>query len=384
VSGPNQRYLFTSESVTEGHPDKVCDQISDAVLDAVLAADPRGRVACETMAKDRTVYVVGEITTTARPDVPQLVRDTLREIGYTDPASGLTPEDCEVVSNLTPQSPDIAQGVDTGGAGDQGLMFGFACDETSELMPFPIMMAHKLSLRLAEVRRKKILDFVRPDGKTQVTVEYEGFKPLRVDTVVVSTQHSRDVSNEAIHEGVKQYVIKSVIPAHMLDQKTKYFINPTGRFEIGGPKGDSGLTGRKIIVDTYGGMAHHGGGSFSGKDPTKVDRSATYMARYIAKNIVAAGLAQRVEVQLAYAIGVADPVSVMVNTYGTGQVDNGRLGELIRKHFQLTPRGIIQSLDLLRPIYKKTAAYGHFGRPEPDFTWERTDKAAILRREAGL
>ncbi|MGD0921425.1 MAG: methionine adenosyltransferase [Terriglobia bacterium] len=384
MSGPNQRYLFTSESVTEGHPDKVCDQISDAVLDAVLAADPRGRVACETMAKDRTVYVVGEITTTARPDVPQLVRDTLREIGYTDPASGLTPEDCEVVSNLTPQSPDIAQGVDTGGAGDQGLMFGFACDETSELMPFPIMMAHKLSLRLAEVRRKKILDFVRPDGKTQVTVEYEGFKPLRVDTVVVSTQHARDVSNEAIHEGVKQHVIQSVIPAHMLDQNTKYFINPTGRFEIGGPKGDSGLTGRKIIVDTYGGMAHHGGGSFSGKDPTKVDRSATYMARYIAKNIVAAGLAQRVEVQLAYAIGVADPVSVMVNTYGTGQVDNERLGELIRKHFQLTPRGIIQSLDLLRPIYKKTAAYGHFGRPEPDFTWERTDKAAILRREAGL
>ena len=384
MSGPNQRYLFTSESVTEGHPDKVCDQISDAVLDAVLAADPRGRVACETMAKDRTVYVVGEITTTARPDVPQLVRDTLREIGYTDPASGLTPEDCEVVSNLTPQSPDIAQGVDTGGAGDQGLMFGFACDETSELMPFPIMMAHKLSLRLAEVRRQKILDFVRPDGKTQVTVEYEGFKPLRVDTVVVSTQHARDVSNEAIHEGVKQHVIKSVIPAHMLDQNTRYFINPTGRFEIGGPKGDSGLTGRKIIVDTYGGMAHHGGGSFSGKDPTKVDRSATYMARYIAKNIVAAGLAQRVEVQLAYAIGVADPVSVMVNTYGTGQVDNGRLGELIRKHFQLTPRGIIQSLDLLRPIYKKTAAYGHFGRPEPEFTWERTDKAAILRREAGL
>jgi S-adenosylmethionine synthetase len=384
VSGPNQRYLFTSESVTEGHPDKVCDQISDAVLDAVLAADPRGRVACETMAKDKTVYVVGEITTTARPDVPELVRDTLREIGYTDPASGLTPEDCEVVSNLTPQSPDIAQGVDTGGAGDQGLMFGFACDETSELMPFPIMMAHKLSMRLAEVRRKKILDFIRPDGKTQVTVEYEGFKPLRVDTVVVSTQHARDVSNEAIHEGVKQYVIKSVIPAHMLDQKTRYFINPTGRFEIGGPKGDSGLTGRKIIVDTYGGMAHHGGGCFSGKDPTKVDRSATYMARYIAKNIVAAGLAQRAEVQLAYAIGVADPVSVMVNTDGTGQVDNGRLGELIRKHFQLTPRGIIQSLDLLRPIYKKTAAYGHFGRPEPEFTWERTDKAAILRREAGL
>ena len=384
MSGPNQRYLFTSESVTEGHPDKVCDQISDAVLDAVLAEDPRGRVACETMAKDRTVYVVGEITTTARPDVPQLVRDTLREIGYTDPASGLTPEDCEVVSNLTPQSPDIAQGVDTGGAGDQGLMFGFACDETSELMPFPIMMAHKLSLRLAEVRRKKILDFVRPDGKTQVTVEYEGFKPLRVDTVVVSTQHSRDVSNEAIHEGVKQYVIQSVIPAHMLDQKTKYFINPTGRFEIGGPKGDSGLTGRKIIVDTYGGMAHHGGGSFSGKDPTKVDRSATYMARYIAKNIVAAGLAQRVEVQLAYAIGVADPVSVMVDTYGTGQLGEDRLVEMIREIFPLTPLGIINPLQLRRPVYRKTAAYGHFGRSEPTFTWEQTDKTAELLAAAGV
>lgn len=384
MSGPNERYLFTSESVTEGHPDKVCDQISDAVLDAVLAEDPRGRVACETMAKDKTVYVVGEITTTARPDVPKLVRDTLREIGYTDPESGLTPEDCEIVSNLTPQSPDIAQGVDTGGAGDQGSMFGFACDETPELMPFPIMMAHKLSMRLAEVRRKKILDFIRPDGKTQVTIEYEGFKPARVDAVVVSTQHARDVSNQTIHEGVKQHVIKPVIPAHMLDQNTKYFINPTGRFEIGGPKGDSGLTGRKIVVDTYGGMAHHGGGSFSGKDPTKVDRSASYMARYIAKNVVAAGLAERIEVQLAYAIGVAEPVSVMVNTFGTGRVDNGRLGEIIRKHFQLTPRGIIQTLDLLRPIYKKTAAYGHFGRPEPEFTWERTDKAAILRREAGL
>jgi S-adenosylmethionine synthetase len=384
VSGPSQRYLFTSESVTEGHPDKVCDQISDAVLDAVLAEDPRGRVACEAMAKDQTVYVVGEITTTARPDVGNLVRDTLRQIGYTDPESGLTPEDCEIICNLTPQSPDIAQGVDTGGAGDQGSMFGFACEETPELMPFPIMTAHKLSLRLAEVRRKKILDFIRPDGKTQVTVEYDGFKPLRVDAVVVSTQHARDVSNQVIHEGVKEHVIRPVIPAHMLDRNTKYFINPTGRFEIGGPKGDSGLTGRKIVVDTYGGMAHHGGGSFSGKDPTKVDRSASYMARYIAKNIVAAGLAVRLEVQLAYAIGVAEPVSVMVNTFGTGRVDNGWLGELIWKHFQLTPGGIIQSLDLLRPIYKKTAAYGHFGRAEPEFTWERTDKAAILRKEAGL
>jgi S-adenosylmethionine synthetase len=388
VSGPSRRYLFTSESVTEGHPDKVCDQISDAVLDAVLAADPYGRVACETMAKDRTVYVVGEITTTAWPDVPQLVRDTLRGIGYTDPTSGLTPEDCEVVCNLTPQSPDIAQGVDTGGAGDQGLMFGFACDETPELMPFPIMMAHKLCMRLAEVRRKGILPWVRPDGKSQVTVEYEGTRPVRVQAVVVSTQHtpevSKDISPGTIEEGVKECVIKPVIPAHMLDEKSQYHINPTGRFEIGGPKGDSGLTGRKIIVDTYGGMAHHGGGSFSGKDPTKVDRSATYMARYIAKNIVAAGLAARAEVQLAYAIGVADPVSVMVNTFGTGRIDNGALGELIRKHFQLTPRGIIQSLDLLRPIYKKTAAYGHFGRQEPEFTWEKTDKAAILRQEAGL
>jgi S-adenosylmethionine synthetase len=370
--------------VTEGHPDKICDQISDAVLDAVLAEDPRGRVACEVMAKGKTVYVVGEITTTARPDVPKLVRDTLRQIGYTDPETGLTPEDCEIVCNLTPQSPDIAQGVDTGGAGDQGSMFGFACDETPELMPFPIMMAHKLSMRLAEVRRQKILDFIRPDGKTQVTIEYEGFRPARVDAIVVSTQHTRDVSNQTIHEGVKECVIKPVIPVHMLDRNTKYFINPTGRFEIGGPKGDSGLTGRKIIVDTYGGMAHHGGGCFSGKDPTKVDRSASYMVRYIAKNIVAAGLATRAEVQLAYAIGVAEPVSVMVNTFGTGRVDDGRLGELIRAHFLLTPRGIIQSLDLLRPIYKKTAAYGHFGRPEPEFTWERTDKAAILRREAGL
>jgi len=384
VSGPNQRYVFTSESVTEGHPDKICDQISDAVLDAVLAEDPCGRVACEAMAKDRTVYVVGEITTSARPDVAKLVRDTLRQIGYTDPESGLTPEDCEIVCNLTPQSPDIAQGVDTGGAGDQGSMFGFACDETLELMPFPIMMAHKLCMRLAEVRRQKILDFIRPDGKTQVTVEYEGFRPVRVNTVVISTQHTRDVSNEAVHEGVKQHVIKPVIPAPLLDPKTKYLINPTGRFEIGGPKGDSGLTGRKIIVDTYGGMAHHGGGCFSGKDPTKVDRSASYVARYIAKNLVAAGLARRAEVQLAYAIGVADPVSVMVNTFGTGRLDECRLESLIRSHFALTPQGIIKSLDLLRPIYKKTAVYGHFGRPEPEFTWEKTDKAAALRQEAGF
>jgi S-adenosylmethionine synthetase len=384
VSGPNQRYLFTSESVTEGHPDKLCDQISDAVLDAVLAADPRGRVACESMVKDQTVYVMGEITTSATPDIENLVRETVRGIGYTDPGAGFSADTCEVKVNLTRQSSDIAQGVDTGGAGDQGLMFGFACDETPELMPFPIMMAHKLCLRLAEARRKNILDFLRPDGKSQVTVEYDGFKPMRVDSVVVSTQHTPEVSNETLHEGVKQCIVKPVIPSNMLDERTKYYINPTGRFVTGGPVGDSGLTGRKIIVDTYGGMAHHGGGCFSGKDPTKVDRSATYMARYIAKNLVAAGLAARAEVQLAYAIGVAEPVSVMVNTFGTSKVDNGKLVELIRKHFRLTPRGIIESLDLLRPIYKKAAAYGHFGRPEPEFTWERTDKAAVLKQEAGL
>jgi S-adenosylmethionine synthetase len=308
----------------------------------------------------------------------------VREIGYTDPTAGFSADTCQVTVNLTRQSSDIAQGVDTGGAGDQGLMFGFACDETQELMPFPIMMAHKLCLRLADARRKNILNFLRPDGKSQVTVEYDGFKPLRVDSVVVSTQHTPDVSNETLHEGVKQCIIKPVIPSNMLDDQTKYYINPTGRFVTGGPVGDSGLTGRKIIVDTYGGMAHHGGGCFSGKDPTKVDRSATYMARYIAKNIVAAGLATRAEVQLAYAIGVAEPVSVMVNTFGTGKVENGKLVDLICKHFRLTPRGIIESLDLLRPIYKKSAAYGHFGRPEPEFTWERTDKAAALKKEAGL
>ena len=380
----SSHYLFTSESVTEGHPDKVCDQISDAVLDAALSVDAKSRVACESMVKDTSVYVMGEITTTAKPDIEKLVRDTVREIGYTDPAGGFTADACKVDVNLTRQSADIDMGVGTGGAGDQGLMFGYACDETEELMPMPIMMAHKLCLRLAEVRRKNILDFVRPDGKSQVTVEYDGSKPLRVDAVVVSTQHTAAVSNETLREGVLQCVIKPVIPAHMLDDKTRFHINPTGRFVTGGPVGDSGLTGRKIIVDTYGGMAHHGGGCFSGKDPTKVDRSATYMARYIAKNLVAAGLASRVEVQVAYAIGVAEPVSVMVETFGTGKVPNGRLVEMIRKHFDLTPRGIIQTLDLQRPIYKKTAAYGHFGRKGPEFTWENTNKAAALRREAGF
>ncbi|MGD1156248.1 MAG: methionine adenosyltransferase [Terriglobia bacterium] len=384
MGGPKHRYLFTSESVTEGHPDKICDQISDAILDAVLTEDPRGRVACEVMVKDQAVYVAGEITTSAKPDIEKLVRETVRGIGYNDPDAGFTAESCQITINLTRQSADIDMGVGTGGAGDQGLMFGYACDETEELMPFPIMTAHKLCLRLAEVRRKGILDFVRPDGKSQVTVEYDGSKPVRVEAVVVSTQHTAAVSNETLRSGVLECVIKPVIPAHMLDARTKYHINPTGRFVTGGPVGDSGLTGRKIIVDTYGGSAHHGGGCFSGKDPTKVDRSATYMARYIAKNIVASGIAGRAEVQLAYAIGVAEPVSVMVNTFDTGRIDNSRLESLIRKHFKLTPQGIIESLNLLRPIYKKTAAYGHFGRPEPEFSWEKTDKAAILRKEAGL
>jgi S-adenosylmethionine synthetase len=379
LSASSERYLFTSESVTEGHPDKICDQISDAVLDAVLTEDNKGRVACEAMVKDNSVYVMGEITTSARPDIEKLVRDTVRQIGYTDDHCGFTADSCSVLVNLTAQSGDIDMGVGTGGAGDQGLMFGYACDETDELMPFPIMMAHKLCMRLAEVRHKKIMDFIRPDGKAQVTVEYDGSKPVRVDTVVVSTQHSDEVSNETLREGVMQCVIKPVIPAHMLDAKTKYHINPTGRFVTGGPVGDSGLTGRKIIVDTYGGAAHHGGGCFSGKDPTKVDRSATYMARYIAKNLVAAGLARNAEVQLAYAIGVAEPVSIMVDTEGSGKGDNAKLVELVRRNFQLTPRGIIESLDLLRPVYKRTAAYGHFGRTGPGFTWERTDKAEALR-----
>ena len=383
MTASNQRYFFTSESVTEGHPDKLCDQISDAVLDAVLGADPGGRVACESMVKDRQVYVMGEITTFVSPDIRAIVSNTIREIGYTDPKGGFTADNCEIHVNLTRQSQDIGMGVDTGGAGDQGLMFGYACNETPERMPFPIMMAHKLCMRLAETRKKKILDFIRPDGKSQVTVEYEGSKPVRVDAVVVSTQHSDAVSNETLHDGVLECVIKPVIPAHMLDQKTKYHINPTGRFVTGGPVGDSGLTGRKIIVDTYGGWARHGGGSFSGKDPTKVDRSATYMARYIAKNIVAAGLADRAEVQLAYAIGVAEPVSILVETFGTGKASCGQLTEAVRQQFDLTPRAIIRALDLLRPIYRKTAAYGHFGRSEPEFTWEKTDKADSLRQEVG-
>jgi len=384
VPGLEHHYFFTSESVTEGHPDKVCDQISDAVLDAVLAADPKGRVACESMVKDSDVYVIGEVTTTAKLDIERLVRDTVQTIGYTDAEGGFTWDNCKVHVNLTRQSGDIDMGVSTGGAGDQGMMFGYACDDTAELMPLPITLAQKLCLRLAEVRKKNILDFVRPDGKSQVTVEYKDHKPLRVDAVVVSTQHSASVSNETLREGIIQCVIKPVIPSVMMDSNTKYHINPTGRFVTGGPVGDSGLTGRKIIVDTYGGWARHGGGAFSGKDPTKVDRSAAYMARYIAKNIVAAGLATHAEVQLAYAIGVPEPVSVLVDTFGTGKVENGRLVELVRKHFKLSPRGIIESLDLLRPVYRKTAAYGHFGRLDPEFAWERTDKAATLRKESGL
>jgi S-adenosylmethionine synthetase len=384
VSKSNQRYLFTSESVTEGHPDKMCDQISDGVLDAVLASDPGGRVACEAMVKDQAVYVAGEVTTSATVEVEQVVRDTIAAIGYTDPDDVFNARSCSVLVNLTQQSPDIDMGVETGGAGDQGLMFGYACDETEELMPFALMAAHKLCQRLAEVRRAKIVDFFRPDGKAQVTVEYRGPAPVRIDTVVISTQHNPTVTIDALREAVRECVIKPVLPAKMLDENTKYHINPTGRFVIGGPVGDSGLTGRKIIVDTYGGAAHHGGGSFSGKDPTKVDRSASYMARYIAKNIVAAGLARRVEVQLAYAIGVAEPVSVMADTFGTSRLNNSAVAELIREEFRLTPRDIIQSLNLLRPIYRKTAAYGHFGRTDPDFSWEGTDKARELGRKIAV
>ena len=377
-------FLFTSESVTEGHPDKIADQISDAVLDEVMRHDPKGRVACETLVTTGLAVVAGEITTTAHVDYDQLVRNTIRGVGYDRAKYGYDADTCAVMCTVKRQSPDIAMGVDTGGAGDQGLMFGFACDETDELMPMPIQLSHRLTQRLAEVRKSNKVDFLRPDGKSQVTIEYRDGRPARVDCVVISTQHSEKVSNADLRDAVTELVIRPIIPAAMLDAKTKYHINPTGRFVIGGPMGDAGLTGRKIIVDTYGGYSRHGGGAFSGKDPSKVDRSACYMARYIAKNIVAAGLARKVEVQLAYAIGVAEPVSVMVDTFGTGKVDDCKLEALIREHFRLTPKGIIASLDLLRPIYKKTAAYGHFGRSEPEFTWERTDKAEVLRKESGI
>jgi S-adenosylmethionine synthetase len=382
LSEEKRKFLFTSESVTEGHPDKIADQVSDAVLDAVLREDRMGRVACETLVTTGLVMVAGEITTTAVLDYSSIAREVVRDVGYTRAKYGFDADTCAVISSIKRQSPDIALGVDTGGAGDQGLMFGFACDETEELMPLPIMLAHRLVERLSQVRRQGIVDFLRPDGKSQVTVEYVGDRPVRADTVVVSTQHSETVSNKDLHEAVLNEVIRNVVPASLIDKNTKFHINPTGRFVVGGPMGDAGLTGRKIIVDTYGGYSRHGGGALSGKDPTKVDRSACYMARYIAKNLIAAGVARKVEVQLAYAIGVAEPVSVMAETFGTGIIPDGQITDLIRSTFKLTPRGIIESLDLLRPIYRPTAAFGHFGRA--GFSWERTDKAAAIRSQAGL
>jgi len=376
-------YLFTSESVTEGHPDKMADQISDAVLDAVLKQDPKGRVACETLLKTGYIMLAGEITTTARLDYPRLAREMVRKIGYTDSAMGFDANTCAVLVAVDQQSPDIAQGVDTGGAGDQGMMFGYACNETPELMPAPIQYAHAVTRQLAKARRAG-LDFLRPDGKSQVSVEYRDGKPVRIDTVVISTQHSEEVSNKKLHEAIRELVIGKALPKRLLDRKTKFHLNPTGRFVIGGPMGDTGLTGRKIIVDTYGGMGRHGGGAFSGKDPSKVDRSAAYMGRHVAKNVVAAGLASRCEVQVAYAIGVAEPVSVLVDTFGTATVAEEKIARAVRGVFGLKPREIMEKLDLRRPIYERTAAYGHFGRTEKSFTWEATDKAEELAAAAGL
>jgi len=374
----NGNFLFTSESVTEGHPDKIADQISDAVLDAILAQDATARVACETLVTTGLAVIAGEITTTATINYKQIVRDTIHEIGYNDASYGYDANTCSVIDAVGTQSPDIAQGVDTGGAGDQGLMFGFACNETPELMPLPIQLAHNLTKKLSDVRRSGELPYLRPDGKSQVTIEYRDGRPFRVEAVVISTQHADEVTTEQLRKDIEEKVIRSTVPADLLDESTKLHINPTGRFVIGGPMGDAGVTGRKIIVDTYGGYAPHGGGAFSGKDPTKVDRSAAYMARYIAKNIVAAGLAEKCTVQLAYAIGVAEPVSVYVDTHGTGKVDEDKLAEAVRKNFDLTPKGIITALDLRRPIFKQTAKFGHFGRTNDEFTWERTDKADAL------
>lgn len=392
--------LFTSESVTEGHPDKICDQISDAILDAIFAQDPNARVACETSVTTGLVLVSGEITTNCYVDIPHVVRKTIREIGYTRAKFGFDADTCAVLTSIGEQSADIALGVDKAleakagemtddeieaiGAGDQGMMFGYATNETDSYMPLPIDLAHRLSRRLSEVRKSDLLDYLRPDGKTQVTVEYEDNRPVRIDTIVISTQHHPDVAQEQIRRDLLEHVVFPVVPKELLDEKTRYFINPTGRFVIGGPQGDAGLTGRKIIVDTYGGMARHGGGAFSGKDPTKVDRSGAYAARYVAKNVVAAGLADRCEIQIAYAIGVAHPVSVLVETFGTGKISEDKIGELVKKNFDLRPAGIIKTLDLRRPIYRQTAAYGHFGRTDLDLPWERTDKAESLRQQAGL
>jgi len=384
-------FLFTSESVSEGHPDKVADQISDAILDAIIAQDPRARVACETLVTTGMAMIAGEITTSAYVDMPDIVRATIKEIGYDDSSMGFDYETCAVLTTIDRQSPDISQGVTEGeglyaeqGAGDQGLMFGYACNETPELMPMPITFAHKLTKRLADVRKSGLLNFLRPDSKSQVSIQYINDKPMRVDTVVVSSQHTPDVAYENLKEAIIEEVVRKVIPADLLDEHTKYYINPTGRFVIGGPMGDCGLTGRKIIVDTYGGQGSHGGGAFSGKDPSKVDRSASYMARYVAKNIVASGLADKCEVQLAYAIGVAEPVSVMINTFGTGKIPSDRIAQIAREEFDMRPRAIIETLDLLRPIYFKTAAYGHFGRELPEFTWERTDRADSLKKRSGI
>jgi len=386
-----QEYIFSSESVSEGHPDKVADQISDAILDALIAQDPASRVACETLVTTGMAMIAGEITTSAYVDMPGIVRETIREIGYNDSAMGFDYETCAVLTSIDKQSPDISQGVTEGeglfkeqGAGDQGIMFGFACDETPQLMPMPILMAHQLVKRLADVRKSGELPFLRPDSKSQVSVRYENDRPVFVDTVVISSQHTPDVAYETLKEAIIETVIRQIIPPELMGEGTRIFVNPTGRFVIGGPMGDCGLTGRKIIVDTYGGMGRHGGGAFSGKDPSKVDRSAAYMGRYVAKNLVAAGLCRKCEVQVAYAIGVAQPVSIMVNTFGTGTIDEGKIAAIVRETFDLRPRAIIETLDLLRPIYRKTAAYGHFGRELPEFTWERTDRAAEIRERAGI